>query len=220
MNSSQNIHWLKRIQTASTNIENALTNNLSSYPFQNGLTLNNIYAELQTIDTSLDNIESDMTGTNKQGRIFFHSLLEYDGNNYLNKADYTSSPITGFYHNTSANTQYITQFHFSYEHSSNEPTGAEMYHSTAFATKIGKANPSNVFEAPFMTLNNNYEQADENQKNSQYNPQVYDWNYNFEENPIELGVTSKFAHYIAGDFSGADYGSNPVGYVRGYYKTS
>ena len=104
---------------------------------------------------TLKSIDSKL---NKEGRIHFQSLLTYDGNDYLHASNYTGvgNDTTGFYQNVMNTPQYITEFHFNYEHSINEPEIIETYHSVAFSSKIGKTNSSDVFEAPYIEIASNF----------------------------------------------------------------
>ena len=61
MNLSQNISLLKQINTKLDNVDNALTNDITSYPFQNGLTLSNINSTLTDIDTTLETISNNVS---------------------------------------------------------------------------------------------------------------------------------------------------------------
>ena len=46
------------------------------------------------------------------------------------------------------------------------------------------------------------------------------YRHEFQEAPIEIGISRKFGHHIASNISTADYGDDPVGIVEGYYFTS
>ena len=118
---------------------------------------------------------------------------------------------------------YIHKYTFAYKETS-EPTSQELYHSTAWDSKIGALDSAGTdFEAPYKIMKNNMYYVDRYAQTPKRTwPSDIFWNFSihFDEAPIEIGVSRKFGHYIAGDFSTADYESDPIGYIDGYYYSS
>ena len=126
---------------------------------------------------------------------------------------------------------YITHYNLSYwnERSggSDEPGYAELYHCpTAQTTKICAVNDNgDDFDdnGAYYTQKTNLEMMLPNaltpNQNWVYDDGMWYFFYQFLEAPIEIGVSKKFGHYIAGDFTDSGYDTAPVGIIQGYYKT-
>ena len=227
MNNSNNTLWLKQIDSKLNTNSTSLTS-IDTRTLNNGLTLANIHGELQTIDTSLNNIEADVDELNQslnlQKRICFNARLTDGSNDYLDRINYTSSPIIFSWSNDLGSTAYITKYKFCYDEA-NEPSSSELYHSTAWDSKIGAVNSGGTdFEAPFITVKDNqdyYEFGNTNDTKKQWvSPAGWMFPSSFQHAPIEIGISRKFGHYIAGNFSTTDYDSNPVGIIEGFYYSS
>ena len=164
----------------------------------------------------LKDIDQDLTKT----KIYFNATLTDGNQQALERIDYTSSPIIFSWQNDKNVPVYVTRYLFSYEDNNNtEPASTEMYHSTAFTTKIGAVNSTGTdFEDPYTTLENNmFYSPTVSPKRSYFNDINWAWRQEFLEAPVEIGISRKFGHYIAGDFSIGDYDSDPVGIIEGYY---
>ena len=200
------------------------TSTTASNVSTNSTLISTSLTKLTDINTELDNIQSELvdigitlTELNKSNKMWFKQRLDYDGTDYIGYTDYSSSAITGYYENSSNQKQYITEFNFAYEENSDPDVSGDTYHSPKFTTKIGKMNNSNVFETPYMTIQDNRDQGINMTKMSGFNPNAFNWKHDFSEAPIELGVTERFGHYINGNFTNTYYDSWCVGNVIGYY---
>ena len=167
----------------------------------------------------LSSIDISLSDANKT-KIYFNATLTDGNQQALDRIDYTSSPIIFEWQNDKGVPVYINHYLFSYEDNNNtEPTSTETYHSTAFTTKVGAVNSAGTdFEEPYATMENNmWYSYTTSPKRSFFSDVNWAWRYDFNIAPIEIGVSRKFGHYIAGDFSIGDYDSNPIGIVEGYY---
>ena len=158
-----------------------------------------------------------------QNKVFFTAKLTNGTYEYLPQLDYSSTPIVFYWDNNKDNPVYITKYRFMYQHDS-EPTYTEMYHGTAFTTKIGliENTLNNTFEAPYIELSSNLEftTRDHNSnepKKSWLTDTCWCFTYDFKDAPMKIDNDRRFGHYIANDFTGESYGSNPIGIVEGYY---
>ena len=181
-----------------------------------------IHTKLDTINTELDTIhdkliEIGVTLSRDANKIFFQDRLTYDGNDYLGYVDYSSSPILGAYRNTLNKPIYVTEFNFAYEEASEPDISGDTYHSPRFTTYIGKVDNNDNFQAPYLTIQDNRDQPNNMTKYDSYNPISFCWTYDFTSNPIELGVSGRFGHYIEGDMTSTYYDSWCVGNIKGYY---
>ena len=164
---------------------------------------------LKNIDSTLD-----------KKKVYFNAFLSDGTQNALSRLDYTSSPKIFSWQNDKDKPVYIHQYLFCYEDNNNtEPTVTETYHSTAFTSKIGAVNSAGTdFEDPYITMVNNLCYTSTNNSKKTYFSDVgWYWRYEFDEAPVEIGISRKFGHYIAGDFTNGDYDSDPIGIIEGYY---
>ena len=216
---AQQTSILSKLNDIDSNTSNINTNTTSanSIAVNNGTTLTDIETEINTLNDKMVDIGVTLDSTSKDNRIWFHNRLDYNGNNTLTFGDYSSSNVTAYYSNDSSKTQYITKFFFCYEESTAPDSGSDTYHSPSFTTYIGKMNSSNVFEAPYMTIENNRDQIDNVRYETFWSPDMWVWEYDFSDAPIKLDASDRFGQLIAGNFESAHYDSWPVGYVRGYY---
>lgn len=216
MNSSKTNQILKSIstelETQSTDLTSILTN-VGAINLQTGVN-----------GVALSNIETDVNTLANKKIIFNGKLSDVASNLYLARNDYTSSPIIFSWTNPESVPVYIYKYSFSYTEGS-EPTSSQLYHGTTYTTKIGLVNTAGTdFEAPYMSYSNNrdhYKSGNSNESKRQWtSDQGWSFEYDFSEAPIEIGVSGKFGHYIAGDFSTSSYDSDPVGNIEGYYYSS
>ena len=183
-----------------------------------GVTSNKLL--LDDINTSLNNIESDVDDLNKT-KIYFNAILTDGSNDYLDRIDYTSSPIIFEWQNDKGSPVYIFDYVFAYGEST-EPLRSETYHSPVFTSKIGAVNSAGTdFEDPYMTYASNfYFDYGTNPKKTSTSDTSWCWRYKLEHAPIEIGISRKFGHYIAGNFTSTHYDTDPIGVVQGYYYAS
>ena len=186
--------------------------------------LNSISTSLNDVEIELSTIKSDLVdigvtlGTKK---VIFNGKLSESGNEYLTRTDYTSSPVYFAWQNPYDKPVYIYDYQFTYREV-DEPSPVEMYHSTSWETKIGAMNQAETdIESPFVSYETNMEQFNNNGVNSTkltcFTPIGWAFSYNFKEAPIEIGVSRKFGHYIAGDINTNTYETHPRGVIHGYY---
>jgi len=199
--------------THNSNISSTLFSSLTELTSIDSHT-SNIQTELETINEKL--VDIGITLSKDENKIWFHSRLDYNGNEYLLRDDYTSTPVTGYYENATSKPQYITDYHFVYE-SVSEPNSAETYHSPAFDGKIGKMTSNNDFIEPYLSYQSNRDMAECMIKQEGFEDITYIWKYDFSDAPIELGVSQRFGHLINGDMSSTYYDSWIYTYVHGYY---
>ena len=185
-------------------------------------TLKNNNQSLTTIEGLVDDIAEKIDAKTK---IIFNAKLTDGSNNYLDRIDYTSAPINFYWQNDKNAKVYIYRYSFAYTEPA-EPQGTQLYHSDAWETKIGALNSDESdFEAPYITKSNNIEYANgvnaNHAKMSWTSDPGWVFRHDFNEAPIEIGITRKFAHYIEGDFSSPEiYDTDPVGIIEGYYYTT
>lgn len=167
----------------------------------------------------LKSIDNDL---NKQ-KIIFKDRLTDGTNEYLAKANYSSSPIDFYWQNDKDVPVYIVKYKFMYQET-NEPTLTELYHSTAFDSNIGALNVAgDDYEAPYITVKDNLDYYNPIQPN--FNKQQWTSNpgwcfeNDFSYAPIEIGVSRKFGHHIAANINTTEYDTDPVGIIEGYYYT-
>ena len=182
--------------------------------------LKNINSGIQNNKSLLTDIDTELS----KKKIIFRARLTDGTNEYLAKADYSSSPIDFYWQNDKGVPVYIVNYKFIYNDSS-EPTAQELYHSTAFDSHIGAMNSDgDDYEAPYITVKSNCDYFSEQQPNNGkclwVSPQGLLYTSNFDYAPIEIGVSRKFGHHIAADINTTDYDTDPVGIIEGYYYES
>ena len=232
MNASRQISLLKQIDTKLTDVDNALTNNISSYPFQNGLTLANIYSDTTAIKNDIDTIQSDISAiktdvdTLAKKKIIFNARLTDGTNLYLPRADYSGGSAIDFYwQNDKGTPVYILDYRFMYA-DDNEPASTDLYGATTtWDSKIGAMNSAgDDYEAPYVTMSDNrdyIQTGNPNQRKIQWISNVtFVFENDFRDVPIEIGISRKFGHHIAGNINTSMFDSDPVGIIRGYYYSS
>ena len=224
MNLSQNLTLLKNIDNTLTT--SSLGTNLSAINLQTGVN----GTRLSTINTSLDNIETDVSAiktdvdTLAKTKVIFNARLTDGSNNYLARSDYSGGNAIDFTWQNDKNTPvYIYKYCFTYpEGSTGEPTEDELYHSTAWDSKIGALNSGETdYEAPYITVSDNKDyfqnKSSGGVKQSWATNTTYIFQKDLNEAPIEIGISRKFGHYINGNIDTTNYGGNPVGIIEGYY---
>ena len=154
-------------------------------------------------------------------KIIFRARLTDGTNEYLPRADYSSSPIDFYWQNDKGVPVYVVKYRFIYNDSS-EPTAQELYHSTAFDSHIGAMNiDGDDYEAPYITVKSNCDYFSEQQPNNGkclwVSPQGLLYTSSFEYAPIEIGINRKFGHHIAANINTSDYDTDPIGIIEGYY---
>lgn len=226
---TENKTILGTIDTTLSTIDTTLTS-IQSMTLSNSLTFGNQYAELLTIDTSLTgialNVESIKTDveTLAKKKIIFTARLTDGSNDYLLRADYSSSPINFYWQNDKNTPVYICEYRFIYPEGT-EPTQNQLYHSTAWDCNIGAiASVGDSFEVPYITIHDNRDNLHDvnpNAPKQQWTSNItWVFDYHFTEAPIEIGISRKFGHYIAADINTGLYDDDPIGIVSGYYYAS
>ena len=226
MNSCKSQELLNNIDTTLTTSQSELSGiNLTSSVHTTSL--NNINSKLTDIDTTLDTIQTDVTNiktdvdTLAKTKVIFNARLTDGSNNYLAKADYSSSPIDFYWSNDRGSTVYIYKYIFTYPEG-NEPTESQLYHSTAWASKIGALNSAETdYEAPYITINDNKDyfqnKSSGGVKQTWVSNQCFVFQKDFNDAPIEIGISRKFGHYINANINTNSYDEPPVGIIEGYY---
>ena len=230
MNLSQNTTYLRSIDGVLTdNIHvklNSIGNDVAGIGVSqanNINTINSISSNVSGINTSVNNIEDELL----KKKIIFNARLTDGTNNYLAKANYTSGGVgvkNFYWSNDKGATAYIYQYRFIYPNDT-EPDSDELYHSTGWESKIGAMNSAGTdYETPFITVNDNKDYMfglnGGGEKQTWTSDSVYVYRCDFDEAPIEIGVSRRFGHYIDADMSTTDYDANPIGIVSGYYYSS
>ena len=233
MNSSQTNEILHSIdantsELTSINSHNSdmsgLLSSISLNANQHTTQLTSINTNLDTINTNVSTIKTDVDTLSKT-KIIFNARLTDGTNNYLAKADYSGGNGIDFYwSNNLGSTAYIYKYVFTYPEAQ-EPTETELYHSTAWESKIGALNSAETdYEAPYITVNDNKDYLANISagapKNSWVSNQCFVFQKDFNQAPIEIGVSRKFGHYINANINTADYDDNPVGIIEGFYYNS
>ena len=157
-------------------------------------------------------------------KILFNALLTDGTNDFLLKADYSSSPINFYWENDKGAPVYIYKYRFIYPEGT-EPTCTQLYHSTAWDSKIGAMNSAgDDYITPYITVNSNKNYMNGynagGRKENWVSDQCFVYRHDFNEAPIEIGISRKFGHYINADLDTTDYDDNPVGIIDGYYYES
>ena len=225
MNLRQQNSLLRSIDSNS----NTLTTNSNT----NILTLGSINSSVTDIDTTLDTISNNISqiktdvDTLAKTKVIFNARLTDGTNNYLARSNYSGGNAIDFYWRNDKNTPvYIYKYCFTYpEGSSGEPTESELYHSTAWDSKIGALNTDETdYEAPYITVSDNKDyfqnKSSGGVKQSWATNTTYIFQKDLNEAPIEIGISRKFGHYINGNIDTTNYGGNPVGLIEGYYYSS
>ena len=225
MNSSKTNELLKNIDstliTSNTNLDGISLRTLS-----NGTSLSNMLVTLTDIDTDITAIKKDVD-TLAQTKVIFNARLTDGTNNYLPRSNYSGGNAIDFYwQNDKGTPVYIYKYCFTYpEGSSGEPGHSELYHSTAWDSKIGALNSDeDDYEAPYITVSDNKDyfqnKSSGGVKQTWINNTNYIFQKDFNEAPIEIGISRKFAHNINGNIDTTNYGNDPVGIIEGYYYSS
>ena len=218
MNASENISLLKQIKTNINDIDNRLSD-MSGFLSSISLNANQHTSKLTSIETDVDTLAKT--------KVIFNARLTDGTNNYLARSDYSGegNGIDFYWQNDKGTPVYIYKYVFTYEEST-EPTGDQLYHSTAWDSKIGALNSGETdYEAPYITVSDNKDYVANISagapKNSWISNTTFVFQKDFYEAPFEIGISRKFAHYINGDFDDTNlYDSNPVGLIEGYYFSS
>ena len=174
---------------------------------------------LRSIDIELKNVNTSVS----EKKILFNARLTDGTNEYLQRGDYSGegNAIDFYWQNDKGTPVYITQYKFCYGETL-EPTMQQLYHSTAWDSKIGAMNSAGTdYEAPYITMKDNQDYFyiyNTNDTKKQWVAPI-GWVFpNFLENaPIEIGVSRKFGHHINGDINSSIYDTDPVGIIEGYY---
>ena len=184
--------------------------------------LPDIELELDTINNKL--VDIGITLAKNENKKIFSAYLSDGTNDYLDTIDYTSSPINFSWTNTFDKPVYITRYDFVYRHqSSTEPHSTDSYHcNEEFRTKIGAMNDAgDDYENNYIEYFRNVEYPHTNGlKRNIFSDVAWSWHHRFNEisNDIEIGVSKKFGHYIAGNFTTSEgYAFGPLGIIYGYY---
>ena len=191
-------------------------------------TLTTSNSELSGINLSasaLNSIKSDVD-TLAKTKVIFNARLTDGTNNYLARTDYSGGSAIDFYwQNDKGVPVYIYKYCFTYPQGSGEPGQGNLYHSTAWDSKIGALNSDeDDYEAPYITVSDNKDYFQNKSSGGVKQTWVTTTNYiyqkDFIEAPIEIGISRKFAHYINGNIDTTNYGAGPVGIIEGYYYSS
>ena len=223
MNCSKTNELLNSIDETLTT-SNVGIGSVSTYNNLMNTKLSNINTILNTISNDTALIKSDVDTLTKT-KIYFNGKLTDGVGDNLTRANYTSSPIDFYWSNDKPNTAYICKYRFIYPDGT-EPTSSQLYHSTAWECKIGAMNSAGTdYEAPYITINDNrdnlYQEHTNSGKQQWVSDQCFVYENDFRDAPIEIGVSRKFGHYIASDFSNTSlYERAPIGIVDGYYYES
>ena len=193
-----------------------LTTSTTSYPYQTKTSLSNIESDVSAIKTDVDTLAKK--------KIVFNARLSDGSNNYLPRSNYSGSPIDFSWSNGKGSPVYIYQYRFIYP-SANEPDSDELYHSTAVASNVGAMNSAgDDYEAPYITVNDNKDYMrgynGGGRKETWVTDNCFIYRHEFQEAPIEIGISRKFGHHITSNMSTGDYGGDPIGIIDGYYYTS
>ena len=175
---------------------------------------------LKSIDMGVTANNTALTELNKK-KIIFNARMTDGTNEYLATADYTSSPTYFYWQNDKNVPVYITRYTLLYPVTT-EPTWNQLYHTGAWDSKIGLLNEAETdIEEPYVTVKDNYnfmlEENANHMKRTQFSTNIYAFELRLDRAPVEIGVTRKFAQYIAGDI---DFDEAPRGLIEGYYYAS
>ena len=236
MNVSKSISLLKNIDLGIENNKNLLNGidveltsigndlaGIGATQLQHTSYLSSTSTNTLSSKNSLTNIESDVSDLNRK-KIIFKARLTDGTNEYLSRADYSSSPIDFYWQNDKGVPVYVLKYQFTYNDGT-EPTAQELYHSTAFDSNIGAMNEAgDDYEAPYITIKDNCDYFFNSQPNSNkqtwVNPQALVYQNDFDYAPIEIGVSRKFGHHISANINTGEYDSDPIGIIEGYYYAS
>ena len=168
----------------------------------------------------LKDIQTELTKT----KIYFYDRLTDGTNEYLERANYSSSPIDFYWENDKNVAVYVVKYRFVYTQSS-EPTQLQLYHSNAFDSNIGAMNSAgDDYEAPYITVKSNFDYYDAIQPNFSKQQWTSNAGWCFERDfstaPIKIEANRKFGHRIQANLTTTDYITDPVGIVEGYYYES
>ena len=164
----------------------------------------------------LKNVDATLNRT----KILFNATLTDGTNEFLDRVNYTGNPEHFYWQNDKGVPVYIYDYRFCYEQNV-EPTAEQLYHSGAWDSKIGLVNDDDTdYEPPYIDIKNNkymfYNYSTNAGKQQWVSNQHSNFEYHFDKAPIEIGVSRKFGHYIAGNLT-SGYNSDPIGIIEGYY---
>ena len=238
MNNIQKINIQKRINTNLTSMDSTLSNlNTSNETVITQLsnlnaTNETVISQLSSMNSHLNDIEDyiadigvSISRIHTRDKIYISGKLTDGTNDYLDKIDYTSSPIYFNWTNPYTYPVYITEYTFRYHHNTNdEPNWNELYHcATPWTTKIGKMNNTgdDMDSISYYEINNNLEMmwdyVSQPKRSFISDDNMWIWAHSFRDAPIKIEPNQKFGHYIGGDFSSSSiYNSNPIGNIQGY----
>ena len=241
MNLSQNTSLLKQIESNTDSISNLDTTTTNSQTILSGMNLelidikNNLgdieadtikLDNLALIDTELETINNKLvdigiTLSKNDNKIIFNAYLTDGSNDYFALGDYSSSEFDFSWTNTFDKPVHITRYDFLYN-ASNNPVSTELYHSPSFTSKIGAMNEAgDDYDSNYIIQKQNREFPHINGlKRTHFSDTIWTWQYQFNrmDISIEIGVSRKFGHHIAGDFTnGEGYNSSMMGIIYGYY---
>ena len=196
MNFSRDISLLKSIDVTLTSMNNSVSGvETTNALIQNDI--NNVESDINTIKTNVGNIKSEVETMNKT-KIKFNARLTDGTNEYLTRDDYFTTPINFYWQNDKGSPAYITRYKFCYTEA-NEPTAQQLYHSTAWDSKIGAMNSAgDDYEAPYITVKDNQDYfllGNTNDTKKQWVSNIsWFYPYDFEDAQIEIGISQKFGH--------------------------
>ena len=244
MNSLKSQQLLNSIDTTLTTSNTTLTNidtnasNLNTISAGISMTntkldtanteLSSIDSKLTPIDTINNNISTIKTdvSTLAKKKIIFNALLTDGSNLHLTRTDYSSSPIHFSWQNDKGTPVYIYKYRFAYPPvGGTEPGPGQLYHNTSWTCNIGAMNSAETgYEAPYIEVKTNkfyFHNTDQNHiKQNWVSTSHYNYQHDFSEAPIEIGISRKFGHYINANISTSTYDAPPIGIVDGYYFAS
>ena len=181
-------------------------------------------SSLGTLLGYVNEIKTDVD-TLAKTKIVFNARLTDGTNEYLDRLDYSGvgNAIDFYWQNDKGTPVYITQYKFCYQEAT-EPTMQQLYHSTAWDSKIGAMNSAGTdYEAPYITVKDNIDYFYIDNTNDTKKQWVSNIGWVFptflENTPIEIGISRKFGHHINANMS-ITYDSDPVGIIEGYYYSS
>ena len=182
----------------------------------------NEITQLTNINAKVGDIKTELT----KKKIIFNALLTDGSNNHLTRSDYSSSPIHFSWQNDKGTPVYIYKYRFTYPPvGGTEPGPGQLYHNTSWTCNIGAMNSAgDDYEAPYIQVTNNkfyFHNTDQNhiKQNWVTNPH-FNYQHDFSEAPIEIGISRKFGHYINADINTSTYDAPPLGIIDGYYYSS
>ena len=228
MNSSKTNQILKSVELNTsqlTDIDTELTsigNDVSAI----GTSQANSITQLTSINSKLTPIDTINTNVNTlaKTKIIFNALLTDGSNDHLTRTDYSGENAIDFYwQNDKGTPVYIYKYRFAYPPvGGTEPGPGQLYHNTSWDCNIGAMNSAETgYEAPYIQVKTNkfyFHNTDQNHiKQNWVSTSHYNYQHDFSEAPIEIGISRKFAHHIDANISTSTYDAPPVGIIDGYY---